>query len=593
MKTLRYISILCVLLIAASFNSCKDDDKKWTSDGITGQSWRKGEPLEITTGNELSVSFTASGDWTAKSNSAWCELLNNSGKAGNNTLKILVKTDAIEKRTAIITFSVKGYEASSSVFDLEITQQKTASSLTEDMEVNSHVDSYLKKAYLWNDEYKTLSLNYTKNYQDFFNGALLSMKTNTLDKKKGANNVPYLFSYIEKLNSVSETRATKLVHKELAYSFGVTGVTPVSIGTSDNYTIYFCIQGVYPGSPAAIGGIKRGSMISRINGNKIDNKNIEEYFYSLLYPTAAFNLKLTEDVIEEGIGTKEINITSKAMYCNPVIYSKVEEISGRKVGYLVYSGFDAGFDQELFDAFKGLKNQGVDDLILDLRYNGGGYVISANLIATCIAGEASQGKVFSSSRYNRERMEGLGNQREEDHFAYRSYANLGSSLSAGSLRLTRVYCLVGNRTASSSELVINSLRGIDVEVILIGEKTTGKNVGMEVKELSVRGNTYRVAPITFQSYNAKGYGDYENGFEPDHRMDETNPNNESSVFYIHKEYGTNKEPLYAKAIELITGQKPPVMTRSMQSAMKGNVHKMPLIFRPGHDGMLKKYEAAE
>lgn len=71
---------------------------------------------------------------------------------------------------------------------------------------------------------------------------------------------------------------------------------------------------------------------------------------------------------------------------------------------------------------------------------------------------------------------------------------------------------------------------------------------MEYEEYTVRNNTYRVVPITFQSYNAKGFGEYEKGFEPDILMDETNPYNEQGVFYIHKDYGNNEEPLYAKAI---------------------------------------------
>lgn len=68
---------------------------------------------------------------------------------------------------------------------------------------------------------------------------------------------------------------------------------------------------------------------------------------------------------------------------------------------------------------------------------------------------------------------------------------------------------------------------------------------MEYEEYTVRNNTYRVVPITFQSYNAKGLSDYEKGFEPDILMDETNPYNEQGVFYIHKDYGNNEEPLYA------------------------------------------------
>lgn len=406
-----------------------------------------------------------------------------------------------------------------------------------------------------------------------------------------------LFSYIQLLPNISSTRTTKIVNKELAYSFGITGITPISIGTQAENTIYFCLQGVYPDSPASEAGLKRGAMISLINGKKINNNNINNFYYDILSPDATINYTLTEDVVEGGTitGQKEYTITSKATYNNPVIFSNVkEDIEGHRIGYLVYSGFEAGFDQELFNVFKDFKNKNVTDLILDLRYNGGGHTMSANLIATCIAGTASQGKVFSSLRYNDERMAKLNNKREDELFAYSSYPNLGTSLSAGSLNLPRVYCLVGNGTASASELVINSLEGIDLDVILIGEKTTGKNVGMEYEEYTVRNNTYRVVPITFQSYNAKGFGEYEKGFEPDILMDETNPYNEQGVFYIHKDYGNNEEPLYAKAIELITGTNPAPQTRSaVVNTLDGKTYKLPAIFRPGHDGMLMPARHAE
>lgn len=593
MKTLRYISILCLLLVAASFNSCKDDDEKVVS-GITGQSWQEGKALEITFGKELSVSFNANDDWTATTNSDWCNILDKSGKSGRSTLRILVATTATKPRTAFITIKVKGYDSTS----FQVTQNETGGITTENMEINVWVDQYLREMYLWNDEYNTLKLDFAKSYERFFYDVLGSMTTNTLDKRLTEDNNYYtLFSYIEKRIPISPTRATKLVDKELAYSFGITGITPVSIGTPNDYTIYLCIQGVYPDSPAAIAGIKRGSMIKLVNGNKITDNNLTDYYYSLLSPNAAFGLTLTADIIKGGaiVGSQEVALTSKAMYCNPVIHTQVTEINGHRVGYLVYSGFEASFDQELFDAFKEFKNKNVTDLILDLRYNGGGHTISANLITTCIAGEASQGKVFNSLRYNKERMEKLDNKREEELFAYNNYYNLGSSLSAGALGFTRVYCLVGERTASASELVINSLRGIDVDVILIGEKTVGKNVGMEYTDFTVRGNIYRVVPITFQSYNAKGEGDYEKGFvpEPNLIIDETNPYNEIGRFFIYKQYGANEEPLYAKAIELITGKSSSLATRSIQATIKGSARKMPVLFRPGHDGMLKKYEPAE
>lgn len=596
MKQVRWHIFLLILLVTASFVSCSDDDDKNRFEtGITGQSWTDGTPLEISTDNVLQVKFNAAAGWKASDNSDWCNLLTTSGEKGENTLKLSVTSDAAASRTATITIKVDGYSSAS----FEVMQKASSGTTTEDMEVNGEVDQYLREMYLWNDEYKTLDLDFTKGYEDFFYNTLGSMTTNTLDKRPSKDGLRYtLFSYIEKRKPVSTPRNTKLIFKELAYSFGITGVTAVSIGTQNDYTIYFCIQGVYPDSPADIAGIKRGSMINSINGEKITNGNIENYYYSLLYPSGVFSLNLKEDIIESGsiTGTKEINIVSKAMYCNPIIAKKVIETNGHNIGYLVYSGFDAGFDQELFDTFQEFKSKNVTDLILDLRYNGGGYALSANLIATCIAGAASQGKVFNAMRYNKERMEKFNKERKKEEFAYSNYVNLETSLSAGSLGLARVYCLVGNGTASASELVINSLRGIDVEVILIGEKTTGKNVGMEYKDLSIRNNTYRVVPITFQCYNAKGYGDYENGFTPEPGLiiNETNPFNESGHFYIYREYATDDEPLYAKAIELITGKNPSIGIRSVEDkTVKGNVRKMPSIFRPGHNGMLKRHASKD
>lgn len=543
MKHVNYLSFFLLTLFSISFISCSDDDDNKLNTGITNQSWTEGKSLEISQDNELSVSFNAAAKWVASvtSGADWCKLNTTSGTKGQSTLKLSVSTSSTTDRTARISINIDGYSPAS----FEVTQKGTSvPQTTEDMEINAKVDEYLREMYLWNDEYKTLKPDFTKNYEAFFYDALGSLTTNTLDKKTyvGSDGKTYynLFSYIQLLPNISSTRTTKIVNKELAYSFGITGITPISIGTQAENTIYFCLQGVYPDSPASEAGLKRGAMISLINGKKINNNNINNFYYDILLPDATINYTLTEDVVEGGTitGQKEYTITSKATYNNPVIFSNVkEDIEGHRIGYLVYSGFEASFDQELFNVFKDFKNKNVTDLILDLRYNGGGHTMSANLIATCIA---------------------------------------------------------GNGTASASELVINSLEGIDLDVILIGEKTTGKNVGMEYEEYTVRNNTYRVVPITFQSYNAKGFGEYEKGFEPDILMDETNPYNEQGVFYIHKDYGNNEEPLYAKAIELITGTNPAPQTRSaVVNTLDGKTYKLPAIFRPGHDGMLMPARHAE
>lgn len=593
MKQFNYLVFL-LLATVVTLTSCSDD-KESPSNGITDQNWTEGEVMEISTEKDITVRFTAYDKWVAKviNGANWCKLSQTSGNKGSHSFVVSVSSETTTDRTATITINTDGHSSS-----FKVTQKANGTAGdAKDAEVNREVDEYLSKYYLWNDEYKALKKDFNQGYEDFFYGNLLKMSTNTLDKKPYINNegkTEYtLFSYIQKVPDISKTRA---MEKELAYSFGITGVTPVSIGSQTDYTIYFCIQGVYPDSPASEAGLKRGAMISLINGNKITNSNINEYYRNLLLPDAAIPYTLTEDVIEDGqiTGQEEYPLTAEAMYANPVIFSKVnEEYEGHRIGYLVYSGFEAGFDEELFNVFKDFKEKNITDLILDLRYNGGGHVVSANLIASCVAGSSCSDKVFAQYRYNEERMKKFSSKPEEK-FSYNKYANLSTSLAAGDLSLKRLYCLVGNGTASASELVINSLRGIDIEVTLIGETTTGKNVGMETAEVKINDDTYHVAPITFQSYNAKGFGEYENGFDPDVPMDELDPYNETNVFYIHKEYGSDKEPLYAKAIELITGTNPmPPKTRHVTNALSGKARKIPALFRPGHYGMMKPVQTAE
>lgn len=583
MKNKEIIKLILFIFISLSIVSCKDSNEDIGA-GVSGESWLNKDTIEIVQNSPVKIIFNAASSWSASSSSSWCKIDKSSGERGQNIIYLSTSTTSQVDRSSTITINVKGYSSSSFIVKQKATDPFIS---TENSEVNSEVKKYLSEMYLWNDEYKTLTLDITKDYISFFDDALLSMKTNTLDKKLESDGKYYIYSYIEKLNPVSKSRATINVKKELEYSFGITGITPVMIGTEQSFSIYFCIEGIHPDSPASEAGLKRGSMINKINGAEITQSTYITQFINLLYPSSTSTLTVNDAADDD----KKFTITSKAMYVNPIILSKVDEMEGKKIGYLVYSNFDAGFDEELFNVFKDFKKQGVTDLILDLRYNGGGHTMSANLISSCIAGDYAKDKVFVSYRYNDERMKKLNNKRDEDPFATNKYYNLGIPLTDGFLGLKKIYCIIGTQTASSSELVINGLRGIDIDVVLIGEKSVGKNVGMEYKDVDVRNNTYRIVPITFQSYNAKGFGDYQDGFKPEKSLiiDETNPNNEQGIFYNFRDYGTTSEPLYAKAIELITGKKLSTTSRAHDSNMmfgkRLNVTKK---YRPGFDGMLKK-----
>lgn len=586
MKQLKSLVFLLLATVVA-FTSCSDN--KENENGITGQNWTEGAEFPISTTQDVTIRFTAYGKWvaTVTQGADWCKLSATAGGKGSQSFIVSVTGETTTDRTATVTVTADGNASS-----FKVTQK--AGAISEDVSVNRSVDEYLNEMYLWNGEYKGLKKDFDQGYEDFFYGNLYRMQTNTLDKKPAGNGKYNLFSYIQKKNPVNSTRAATQIERELEYSFGFTGMIAIGLG---NNRVALCPQGIYPDSPAIEKEIKRGAFIDKLNGEYITENNMQDVFVQLMYPESAASVTLGELLVKENgeferdengvVRTRESAVSARAMYKNPVLHHEVIKTEdGSKIGYLVYDNFDASYDDVLFDVFKEFKKEGIQDLVLDLRYNGGGHVISANLITSCIAGNSCRNKTFIQYRYNEERMKKLGGVKATEKFSYDNYANLKTSLAAGALGLERLYCLVGNATASASELVINSLKGIDLDVKLIGQKTTGKNVGMEPIDLEINENTYNVSPITFQSYNAKGFGDYENGFQPDIEINEIDSDGDG-YFDGFKRYGDQQDPLLAHALQEITG-KQPIETRALNRKLNfGKVHSLPAISRPNHSGMIK------
>ena len=242
----------------------------------------------------------------------------------------------------------------------------------------------------------------------------------------------------------------------------------------------------------------------------------------------------------------------RSTFTDPAIYfsTVIDSYPGHRIGYIHYNVFDSDFDNQLIGIFADFKARGITDLILDLRYNGGGHVSAAAVMATLIAGAPHFDEVIVETRFNAARRAAgetgfyrIGNPAvpEGNH----NHPPMRTALTAAT-PLTEVYVLTSASTASASELLINGLRGIGVKVHTVGTATNGKNCGMETVSRSYGGLLYILRPITFYCLNAAGSCDYADGIAADIPIDD------SSVY--PGEFASIYDLLSAAAISRIIGQ---------------------------------------
>ena len=302
-------------------------------------------------------------------------------------------------------------------------------------------------------------------------------------------------------------------------------------------------------SPAANAGVKRGDVISSINGTKLNMVNYKELIGKTSADhTISFRRYSQEDGSYEQLPDLYLNAVELAE--NPSHLDTVLSVGGRKIGYYVYNFFSPGtsgkeYDQEMEQIFADFKSQGIDELVLDLRYNSGGAISSATTLASLIGKGVDDSFIFYENRWNTRYQEYWESKSNGDQILRGRFkklaANIGNNLSSG-----KIYVIVGSRTASASELVVNGLKPY-MEVFLIGEKTVGKNVGsIPVDDKENPENTYGMLPIVMQIYNSQGFSDYSNGFEPDALVEEFKA-------LPFKPLGDVQEPLLARAVQEITG----------------------------------------
>lgn len=273
-----------------------------------------------------------------------------------------------------------------------------------------------------------------------------------------------------------------------------------------------------PGTPATApgAGLVRGTEILTVDGVDLANGSDVETLSAGLYPETIGESHTFR--VRDPDGTERtVTLESATITASPVQNVSTFNTVAGKVGYFLFNDHIATSEGALFDAITELDNAEITGLIVDIRYNGGGYLAIASELAYMIAGAArTAGQTFEDLEFNDKYPDinpVTGQALTPRPFHTRSLG-FDPSLPAGtllpSLNLGRVYVLTGPHTCSASESVMNSLRGIDVEVIQVGETTCGKPYGFYTT--SNCGTTYFT--IQFKGVNNKGFGDYTDGFSP-------------------------------------------------------------------------------
>jgi hypothetical protein len=238
--------------------------------------------------------------------------------------------------------------------------------------------------------------------------------------------------------------------------------------------------------------------------------NAPDYFNALLVTTPDAN-GLPKDRFSAVLPTA-LAALPQANHSGAVpIVKTVTSAGGRRGGYIQFNDHAEGAQDDLIDAFRQLRDAQVQDLVLDLRYNSGGFLYIALAAASMVTGPGKDGLLFEQLRYNAKRAAETATSALQFagsvQFAETRYP-AGTPLPR--LGLPRLYVLSSGRTCSSSESIVNGLRGVDVEVILVGATTCGKPYGFHQKNNC----GWAYFPIEFQGFNAKGFGGYTTGFAP-------------------------------------------------------------------------------
>ena len=420
-----------------------------------------------------------------------------------------------------------------------------------DLEISDFIWKGLNQYYYWQESVSNLSDSKKENESDY--------------------------AYYLSQNTNPETFFNSLLHPDDKFSWIVDDYIELEnmlqgIDNSDgmefglyvecnDQNIFGFVRYVQKGSDAESKGVKRGMVFSDINGTRLNRDNYRDLLYNQANNT--YNVKFSQISYNQNNqcaniipGQEDITLVKSRIVKNPIHISKIIEFQGQKVGYLMYNQFvgvveseGKNYNSELNNVFSDFLSNGINDLVIDLRYNPGGRISTSINLASMITGQFNN-QVFAKERWNSKLMN-YWDENSPESLLNRFTNKLSNNESIFSLNLDRVFVLTSARTASASELLINGLDPY-IDVIHIGDFTVGKNQGSITVYDYINdsrdknpNHMYAMQPIVLKIGNVAGYTDFPNGLEPDIFIKESllNPG----------VLGDIEEPLLKIAIDQIFG----------------------------------------
>jgi hypothetical protein len=531
--------------------------------------------------------------WRLSGYEDWCTPDPTEGGEGQTRIAVVFPDNPdTENRQTQFTIATGANSKTVAVKQLGEGQTVQPPGRNKEYPINEKIfDEVFSKWYLWDSDITQNPPDFNQDYQQFSRNYFGSsgMKENSPDGRIWAQiNERYLYTYVERRPPDA-----------LPNKFGE--IPPLNFGMEfevsalENTKTVARILYVESGSPAAKAGLKRGEWIRSINNREMGDWNYKRLVDSLARPDHGESIPLRivkrtySGLIDTSEGSqRDVVVTPERFEGNPILFSEViahDNRAGERIytGHLVYNSFNPHYMEELVSVFDGFKNYavdgevvGIDNLIVDLRYNKSGTTEMAELVGDLIAPESLRGKTFAKYTFNPQNS-GLNRTKMfEPH--------------ASSVGMTTVIIIATGHTAGAAELLINAFNGLeDVKLILVGAITGGMNTGMYRKKNAASNDQYiyDAYSLAFSCANDKEKGGYQYGIVPHAQVDEWS---EANIIWVDdwtwRPGAKYKDALMTKAMQYADGSINPPTTEA-QFQISGNIAGYPRLFSVRHSMIME------